>query len=154
LFHLNAVIKLWLYKAIYGKRIVVGKSITFRKGFYMAVEKGGKIEIGDSCFFNHYCSFVSFNSIVIGEGSIFGEGVKIYDHNHCYTDKKIPIKKQGYTSSPVVIGKNCWLASYVIVLKGVTIGDNCVIGAGCVITKDIPANSIVVNKQTHIRKMI
>jgi acetyltransferase-like isoleucine patch superfamily enzyme len=140
---------------MYGGGVVIGKGISFRKGFYLAVEKGGKIRIGDNCFFNHYCSLVSINSISIGEGSIFGEGVKIYDHNHSYdSGKEILIKRREYTFAPVVIGKHCWLASYVVVLKGVTIGDNCVIGAGCIITKDIPANSVVVNSQTHIRKMI
>ena len=62
------------------------------------------------------------------------------------------IKHQGYTSAPIVIGKHCWIGSNVTILKGVTIGDNCVIGAGCVIHKDVPANSIVVNKQELIVK--
>ena len=52
----------------------------------------------------------------------------------------------------IVSGKNCWLGSNVIVLKGVTIGDNSIIGAGCVIHKDIPANSTVLNQQEQIIK--
>ena len=64
----------------------------------------------------------------------------------------MPIKHQGYTTAPIHIGKHCWIGSNVIILKGVTVGYNCVIGAGCVIYKDIPANSVVVNKQDLVIK--
>lgn len=58
-----------------------------------------------------------------------------------------PINAQGFTFAPVVIGKHCWIASNVTILKGVHIGDNSVIGAGCVVYKDVPDNTVVVNKQ-------
>ena len=90
------------------------------------------------------------NSISVGEGTIFGENVRLYDHNHVYLNPDIPIKQQGYTSVAICIGKHCWIGSNVTILKGVTIGDNCVIGAGCVIHEDVPANSIVKNKQELI----
>lgn len=103
--------------------------------------------ISNKCFFNNYCTLASMARITIGEGTIFGENVKIYDHNHCYKDISTPIKEQGYTSAPIKIGRHCWIASNVTILKGVTIGDNCVIGAGCVVYKDVPANTRLVNKQ-------
>ena len=86
-------------------------------------------------FFNNYCSVCAQNEICIGDGTIFGENVKIYDHNHVYKDPSVLIKHQGYTSAPIHIGKHCWIGSNVTILKGVTIGDNCVIGAGCVFIK-------------------
>jgi acetyltransferase-like isoleucine patch superfamily enzyme len=116
------------------------------------MEKRSTIKVGDRVFFNNYCTLASRTSITIGDGTLFGENVKIYDHNHCYQDPLIPIKNQGYTSEPIVIGKHCWIASNVTILKGVTIGDNCIIGAGCTIYKDIPNNSIVVNKQELLIK--
>ena len=73
--------------------------------------------------------------------------MRVYDHNHCYRNPDVPIKEQGFTSAPVSIGKHCWIASNVVILKGVSVGDNCVIGAGCVVYKDVPANTVVVNKQ-------
>ena len=97
---------------------------------------------------NNYCSINCLENIEIGENTLFGEGVKIYDHNHQYSSEKI--EHQKFTTAPVKIGKNCWLGSNVIILKGVTIGDNVILGAGCVIYKDIPANSIVINKQEQI----
>lgn len=111
------------------------------------IDRQGKVIIGDNVFFNNYCSVNANESITIGDGTLFGENVRIYDHNHKYKDVNVPIKEQGFTSAPVVIGKHCWIASNVTILKGVHIGDNCVIGAGCVIYKDVPANTTVVNKQ-------
>ena len=72
--------------------------------------------------------------------------------NHCYQDPNVPIKEQGFTSAPVNIGKHCRIASNVVILKGVTIGDNCVIGAGCVIYKDVPEESVMINKQELVIK--
>ncbi len=125
----------------------MGRNVQFRKGFTLWIEKDGKVEIGDNVFFNNYCTICSLLSVSIGDETIFGENVKIYDHNHKYSDPLTPIKKQGYTSASIRIGMHCWIGSNVTILKGVTIGDNCVVGAGCVVYKDIPANSVVINQQ-------
>lgn len=90
--------------------------------------------------------------ISIGDGTIFGENVKVYDHNHCYKNPDVPIKEQGFSSAPINIGNHCWIGSNVVILKGVTIGDNCVIGAGCIVYKDVPSGTIVVNKQDLLYK--
>lgn len=155
IFHLNAILKLLFYRLIYaieGGQLIVGKKITFRKGFSIMMDKTAKISIGDNVFFNNYCSLNANESITIGSGTIFGENVKIYDQNHCYKDLNTPIKFQGYTTAPVTIGKHCWIASNVTILKGVSIGDNCVIGAGCVVYKNVPANTVLINKQELIAK--
>lgn len=154
-YHLNAIIWMVIIKTFYyfgGGKITFGKHVTFRKGFSVMIAKHGMVSIGDNVFFNNYCSLNANDNITIGDGTLFGENVKIYDHNHCYQNTKIPIKKQGFTSSPVSIGKHCWIGSNVVILKGVTIGDHCVIGAGCIVYKDVPANTVVVNKQELIYK--
>ena len=151
-YHIFAFIKIFLYKLIYAKHLKLGKKLTFRKGFSLVIIGNGKIEIGKNVFFNNYCSVASCAKVTIGDGTIFGENVKIYDQNHITKDKNMPIKKQGYTSKEIHIGKHCWIASNVVILKGVSIGDNCTIGAGCIIYKDVPANSIVVNKQSLLLK--
>lgn len=140
------------YKSIYGKAFCVPIDVTFRKGFHVVIEDVGRINISHRVFFNNYCTVAARSTITIGEGTIFGENVKIYDHNHCYKDLNSPIKVQGYTTAPITIGKHCWIASNVVILKGVTIGDNCIIGAGCVVYKDIPANTVLVNKQEYVEK--
>ena len=143
------------YKLIYrlwGGNLSVGKNVTFRKGFSLMIDKKGEVTIGNNVFFNNYCSINANERITIGAGTLFGENVKMYDHNHCYKYPDVPIKKQGFTTAPVKIGKHCWIASNVVILKGVTIGDNCVIGAGCIVYKDVPSNTVVVNKQEQILK--
>lgn len=146
-YHILCLIKTIVYKMIYGKSFIMPLSSTYRSGFHLVIESCGGVEIGKHCFFNNYCTIASRSRITIGDGTIFGENVKIYDHNHCYKDKSVSIKEQGYTEAPITIGRHCWIASNVIILKGVTIGDNCVIGAGCIIYKDVPEGTVVINRQ-------
>ena len=146
-YHIVSIIWKFIYKLYYGSRLRLGKNFQFRKKITILLDCQGKVTIGDNVFFNNFCTVCALNEIVIGDGTIFGENIKIYDHNHKYSDPSIPIKQQGYSTAPIHIGKHCWIGSNVIILKGVTIGDNSVIGAGCVIYKDVPANSVVINKQ-------
>lgn len=141
--HIIAFIRMLVYKLVYGKSVCFGKNTTFRKDFSLMIGENGSVIIGDNCFFNNHCSINALQSVKIGDGSIFGEGVKVYDHNHKFRDSSNEIKQQGYSVAAVKIGSHCWLGSNVIVLKGAEIGDNCVIGAGCVISGNVPENSIV-----------
>lgn len=155
IYHVQAIVWMWFLKLFYrfgGGKFVVGKHVTFRKGFSLMIDKKGEVIIGNDVFFNNYCSLNAIERITIGDGTIFGENVKVYDHNHCYKNPDVPIKDQGFTVDPVSIGKHCWIASNVVILKGVTIGDNCVIGAGCIVYKDVAAGSVVVNKQELVCK--
>lgn len=83
------------------------------------------------------------NNIFIGDDCIFGENVKIYDHNHRFNVREKAIAEQGFKTAPIVIKNNCWIANDVVILKGVTIGENSVIGAGCIVSEDVPANSVL-----------
>lgn len=130
-------------RLIYGKRFSVSKGIYVRKGFLATIEEQGRINIGKGVFFNNDCTLNAMESITIGDSCIFGENVHIYDHNHIFDSKEIPVNDQGFTKKRVDIGKNCWIASNVTILKGVKIGDHCMIGANCVIHKDIPSDTLV-----------
>ena len=155
IYHIKAIVLKIILKMLHnfgGGKITFGKNVTFRKGFSLMIDKTGKVIIGNNVFFNNYCSINANERITIGDGTLFGENVKVYDHNHCYKDVDIPIKEQGFTTAPVSIGKHCWIGSNVVILKGVTIGDNSVIGAGCVVYKDVPSGTIVVNKQDLLYK--
>lgn len=115
----------------------------FRRNCMIALAEGGLLKIGEDNFFNNGCSITCMNSVEIGIGNLFGEDVKIYDHNHIYTKIEVPIRKQGFSMKPITIGNNCWIGSNCIILGGVAIGDNVVIGANNLIYKSIPSNSII-----------
>ncbi len=141
--HMVALLKMFFYKVVYRNRIIFGKKVTFRKGMSIMIENKGKIIIGNGVFFNNYCSLNSLKEIKIGDNSIFGENVKIYDHNHVFKYKDKLIKSEGFKSDEILIGNNCWIGSNVIILKSVSIGDNSVISAGEIVRKSVPSNSIL-----------
>lgn len=136
------------------KSVRIGKDFDIRNSVHIIVQTGATLEIGDNVFLNNFCSLNCLAFIKIGDNTLFGENVKIYDHNHRYQRSKsgLAVSHSEFTAAPVIIGKNSWLGSNVTVLKGVTIGDNCIIGAGCTIAKDVPANSTVINQQNLIFK--
>ncbi len=103
----------------------------------------GKLMLHDGVFINNSCSFNCMERIEIGAGTMMGEGVRFYDHDHIYTAETI--EKWQWTTAPIRVGRDCWIGSNVTILKGVMIGENTVIGAGCLIRNDVPANSVIYN---------
>lgn len=154
LFHIAAFFKHIFLKLVYGRKFKCGKKVTWRRRFNVMIGSKARLEIGSSCFFNNDCSINVLNHVVIGKGSIFGENVKIYDHNHRFNDADETIKGQGYSIGETVIGEHCWIGSNVVILKGANIADNCVIGAGCVISGSIPSGSIVKAKNDYLIEQI
>ena len=122
--------------------LIVGSNVICRnfENFHVS---SGKLILHDGVFINNSCSFNCMERIEIGSGTMMGEGVRFYDHDHIYTAEKI--EKWQWTTAPVRVGRDCWIGSNVTILKGVTIGDNTIIGAGCLIRNDVPANSVVYN---------
>ena len=121
---------------------VVGANVICRnfENFHVS---SGKVILHNGVFINNSCSFNCMERIEIEAGTMMGEGVRFYDHDHIYTAEKI--EKWQWTSAPIIVGRDCWIGSNVTILKGVTIGDNTIIGAGCLVRNDIPANSVVYN---------
>ena len=121
---------------------IVGPNVICRN-FEIFHVSSGKLILHDGVFVNNSCSFNCMERIEVGNGTMMGEGVRFYDHDHVYTAEKI--EKWQWTTAPIRVGRDCWIGSNVTILKGVTIGDNTIIGAGCLIRNDIPANSVVYN---------
>ncbi len=129
--------------------LIVGNNVICRnfENFHVS---SGKVILHDGVFINNSCSFNCMERIEIGSGTMMGEGVRFYDHDHIYTTETI--EKWQWTTAPIRVGRDCWIGSNVTILKGVTIGDNTIIGAGCLVRKDIPANSVVYNDGNLIVK--
>lgn len=145
--------KVFKYTIAYGKSFSFGKVFSFRKRFMVNINNGGKLTIGNHVFFNNDCSINCKEEITIGDYCIFGENVRIYDHNHRFSDYSAPIIEQGYTVKSVHIGENCWIGSNVVILPGSNVQSNSIIGAGCVISEDIPEGVIVTsNRELHYKQ--
>ncbi|MFO0852009.1 MAG: acyltransferase [Gemmataceae bacterium] len=103
----------------------------------------GELTLGDRVFLNNGCSIACRGRVTVGADTLFGEGVRVYDHNHKFRGPDTPIRDQGYTVGEVRVGRNCWVGSGVILLKGADVGDHCVIGAGCVVAGPVPPHTVV-----------
>ena len=132
---------------ISNSEVLIGGSVQFRDFCQIRTGINSKLKVGNRVFFNNNCRIHCFHGITIGDDCQFGENVKFYDINHKFNDLSTMISKQGYNGGNIEIGKNCWFGSDVTILKGVKIGDNVVIGAGCLIYESIPPNVIVTSKQ-------
>ncbi len=116
---------------------------------------GAHIKIGNNVGLGEFAYLGGAGGLVIGDDCIIGQYLSCHPENHVYDDPKKPIRLQGVTRKGIKIGRNCWIGSKVTILDGVTIGDNCVIAAGAVVTKSMPPNSVIggvparVLKPTH-----
>lgn len=117
-----------------------------------------QIIIGDRVCINPYTHIGAINKIVIGSRTLIGAGVLITDHSHgrCTEEdlKKEPRKRALYSKGQVVIGENVWIGEHAAILPGVTIGNNAIIGANAVVTKDVPTNAVVGGNPARIIKVI
>lgn len=114
---------------------------------------GGKhVHFGKNVYGNFNLTLVDDTHIYVGDYTMFGPNVVIATAGHPILPE---LREQGYQyNAPVHIGKNCWLGAGVIVLPGVTIGDNVVIGAGSVVTKDIPSNVVAVGNPCKVMREV
>jgi maltose O-acetyltransferase len=116
----------------------LGTNVTIKANFYC--ESGENIYLGNNVFINEGCHFGDIDIIIVDDFTLIGPRVQIYTGYH---DKGANAHKMTL-SKPVHIGAHCWIGGAAIILPGVTIGDNATVGAGSVVTKDVPANTTVV----------
>ena len=114
---------------------------------------GGKhVHLGKYVYANFNLTCVDDTHIYIGDNTMLGPNVILAAAGHPVLPS---LRKQGYQyNMPVRIGKNCWLGAGVIVLPGITIGDNTVVGAGSVVTKDLPPNVVAVGNPCRVLREI
>ena len=126
--------------------IKLGESVRLDRGVDIRVtnRSGCHIEIDDYTSLGPYVCIAGPGRITIGRNCLIASHVGIYANNHNFADPTRCIKDQGITRKGIVIEDDCWLGTGVKVLDGVTIGHGSVIGAGAVVTKDIPPFSVAV----------
>jgi acetyltransferase-like isoleucine patch superfamily enzyme len=124
--------------AVCCSKISIGKRVVVRPGSILFADprhEGGGITIEDDV--------------------LLGSGVQIYVANHLFADSSIPIIDQGHgPSAPVTLRAGCWISAGAIILPGVTIGENSVVGAGSVVTRSIPSGVVVAGNPARIIREI
>lgn len=100
---------------------------------------GKNITIGKNVFINACCCFQDQGGITLGDGSLIGHRVVLATINHGFS----PEERSSCRPAPIVIGRNVWIGSGAIVLPGITIGDNAIVAAGAVVTRDVAEGSVV-----------
>jgi acetyltransferase-like isoleucine patch superfamily enzyme len=161
--YLKNVIRVGLLKLRYGSRFQAGIVQTFEhlhvevrnkgtismgnfnqnRGNLYLVAYGGRIEIGNHCFFNTGCCVTSIDSVKIGDNCKFGNNLVIVDHDHNFKN----IGDSEFISSPVIIADDCWIGANVTILRGTNIGKGAVIGAGSVVKGNVPEGARIIQKR-------
>jgi maltose O-acetyltransferase len=112
-----------------------GDSVWMQPPFYC--DYGANIELGERVFFNFNCVVLDVCRVRIGSYSLFGPAVQIYTPMHPWD---ATLRRTQEFGKPVEIGEDVWVGGGAIILPGVHIGDRAVIGAGSVVTRDVPAD--------------
>lgn len=114
---------------------------------------GGKhVHFGKKVYANFNLTLVDDTHIYVGDYTLIGPNVTIATAGHPVLPE---LREEGYQyNAPVSIGKNCWIGANVVIVPGVTVGDNTVIGAGSVVTRDIPSNVVAVGNPCRVMREI
>jgi acetyltransferase-like isoleucine patch superfamily enzyme len=120
---------------------IIGSTIDESTGIFAPfyINFGKHTRIGKNVFINHACSFLDLGGITIEDDVLIGPKVNLITENHP-TD---PSKRKSLLCQPIVIKCNAWVGAGATILPGVTIGENAIVAAGSVVTKDVPNNTIV-----------
>lgn len=111
---------------------------------------GKNIHVGEHVFINACCHFQDHGGVTLGDGCQIGHNVVFATLNHGLE----PADRGTTYPAPIVLGRNVWVGSNATILRGVTIGDNAVVAAGAVVSRDVPANTIVGGVPARIIKRI
>ncbi len=125
-----------LFSELIGKE--VDESFLLIPPFFTA--GGGEIRVGQNVFVNQNCTFYDLGGLDIGDDVMIGPNVSIITTGHSLE----PLQRRTVTiGKPIVIEKGVWIAAGATIIGGVTVGENSVVAAGSVVTKDVPRNTLV-----------
>ena len=111
---------------------------------------GKFITIGKDVFINHACTFLDMGGITLEDGVLIGPKVNLITENHPMD----PIHRKSLICTPIVIKQKAWIGAAATILPGITIGENSVVAAGAVVTRDVPPNTIVAGVPARVVKSL
>jgi acetyltransferase-like isoleucine patch superfamily enzyme len=140
--------------------IEISKRGTVRFGRFVWVGDGTKIRchegavvIGPKTVMGQECTISAYKEVRIGEQCVIADRSMFIDFDHGMVEVERPIRVQGIYMKPVIVGSNVWIGYGAAVLRGVSVGDNAVLGTYAVVTKDIPANAVVAGVPAKVIRM-
>lgn len=133
----------------FGDYVTISRGVMIRPSSYYGGDLGIGLTMGEHSSIGPYGYIGCSGKITIGKSVMFGPKCSLFAENHVFSDKETSIKSQGVAQKGITIEDDCWIGSNVTILDGVTIGRGSVIGAGTIVTKNIPAGSIVIDKRDN-----
>jgi acetyltransferase-like isoleucine patch superfamily enzyme len=135
-----------------GARLVLGRWSWLGDGCKVRVHEG-EVRIGAKSVLGQECTISCYQHVSVGRECIIADHVMMIDFDHGVVDVERPIRTQGIYKRDVRVGHNVWIGYGACVLRGVSVGDNSVIGTNAVVTKDVPANAVVGGVPARVLRM-
>ena len=143
-----------------GVKFEIGKNATVSLGRWSWIghqtkvrAHEGKVSIGAKSVLGQECTISAFQHIAIGRECIIADRVMMIDFDHGVVEVERPIRQQGIYKRDVNVGHNVWIGYGACILRGVTVGDNTVIGTSSVVTTDVPDNAVVGGVPARVIRM-
>jgi acetyltransferase-like isoleucine patch superfamily enzyme len=113
----------------------------------------GVVSIGAKTVLGQECTISAYQHVSIGRECVIADRVMLIDFDHGATEVERPVRLQGIYKRDVRVGNNVWIGYGACILRGVTVGDNAIIGTSAVVTKDVPANAVVAGVPARVIRM-
>jgi acetyltransferase-like isoleucine patch superfamily enzyme len=143
-----------------GVKLEIGREATLSIGRWAWLGHGtkirvheGEVSIGAKTVMGQECTISAFQHVSIGRECIVADRVMLIDFDHGAVEVERPIRLQGIYKRDVRVGHNVWIGYGACVLRGVSVGDNSIVGTSAVVTKDIPANAVVGGSPARVIRM-
>jgi acetyltransferase-like isoleucine patch superfamily enzyme len=143
-----------------GVKLELGRDAVLRMGRWSWIGHGckirvheGEVSIGEKTVMGQECTISAYQRVAIGRECIVADRVMLIDFDHGVVEVERPIRLQGIYKRDVDVGSNVWIGYGACILRGVRIGDNCVVGTSAVVTKDVPDNAVVGGVPARVLRM-
>jgi acetyltransferase-like isoleucine patch superfamily enzyme len=143
-----------------GVQLKLGPHTTLRIGRWAWIGHGtkirvheGEVSLGAKSVLGQECTISAYQHVSIGRECIVADRVMLIDFDHGVVEVERPIRLQGIYKRDVRVGHNVWIGYGACLLRGVTVGDNSVIGTSAVVTRDVPANAVVGGVPARVIRM-
>ena len=143
-----------------GVKLEIGRGAVLRLGRWSWIGHGtkirvheGEVSVGAKTVMGQECTISAFQRIAIGRECIIADRVMLIDFDHGVVEVERPIRLQGIYKRDVRVGNNVWVGYGASFLRGVTVGDNAIVGTSSVVTKDVPANAVVAGAPARLLRM-